>query len=36
MEEYVDYKGAQGRFGAESVVIWIGDSFISVHLYIKI
>ena len=36
MEEYVDYKGAQGRFGDESVVIWIGDGFISVHIYIKI
>lgn len=34
MEEYIDYKGAQGQFGAESFVIWIGDGFMSLNIYI--
>ena len=35
MEEYIDYKGAQGQFGAESFVIWIGDGFMSLNIYIS-
>ena len=35
MEEYRDYKGAQGQFEAESFVVWNGDGFMSLHIYIS-